>query len=296
MPDHDENCALFCKVRLWSGNGIGIHPALAMVMYRDFDGDLIFIKGFCTKEADKELMCLSPDNHLEAIKLNLSKCYKGVGKDAKSLHELQKAIKQKSESVAFMSTDLKSAAEIENVKPDQEKRFIKLIEGIPIEDIPMLQANAAKDFNIIKKETANAGDMGNQMRIICSTISRDAVKHANDFYHIVAQSALDSKHGSINIAEKIGRILRNTEMMPDSSDKLYTTLQNIMGKTVNSDLIKTISQVFYNKDGILIGDISSVNESVSTINAIIRGNYYKLLHNSVQNDFCVQMLKYTLTK
>jgi len=295
MPDHDENCSLFVKIRLWSGNGIGIHPALAQVMGRDFDGDLIYGKAFLSKESDKELLCLTPDYHLEAIKKLMGKVYKGIGKEARTLNELNKAIKHRNEEVKFMSTDLDECAEIENVKPEQKERFIELCHGIKINDIAYNQATAARDFFIIKHETANAGDMGNQMRVICSMISEEAVKHANDFYHIVAQSALDSKHGSQNIAEKIGRVLRNPDLIPKTQKRMADFLTRIMGEEAYPEMIDTISSVFYDKDGNKIGSISEVNEQVSTINAVIRGNIYRLLDSSRNNDFCVKMLKHLTT-
>lgn len=209
MPDHNFPCIFSMEFDLWSSSGIGFNPAVAMTMQRDFDGDLMYVKAYINNDSMKELEQFNAENHLSAIKASMIKALKKVDRNTDSIAGLINNINKVHKINKFESTSIEHVKELENLSDDQNIRFNQLVKGISHTEINNNAMQSALNFNTVKFGTANAGDLGNILRIIASTNSPEAVLVANDIYHIMAQSALDSKHGTQSIITELHQILRD---------------------------------------------------------------------------------------
>ncbi len=290
MPDHDENCVFSMKIKVWSCDGIGLNPAIAMAMGRDFDGDLLFCKAFLTKSANEEMEKFSTHAHLSAIKESLGKVYRGCGNSCESVQELERAIQIRSREVEFTSTSLESASKVEGVSNIIEERFNNLIDGMTDDEILETQSTAAQDFYIIKSETASAGDIGNLMRVLASKRSEEYVQLANKFYHFLAQNALDAKHNTRNVSKIISDILRNADNLPSTKDSFVDIMKHLI-PTDTHDTIPLLSNIFYDKNNNPIGSIVEIYNKESKLGSIIRGNYSMIYGENSGNDSLVEFLK-----
>lgn len=290
MPDHDENCVFSMKIKVWSCDGIGLNPAIAMAMGRDFDGDLLFCKAFLGSDANVEMESFNTHAHIDVIKESLGKVYRGCGSSCNSVHDLEHAIQVRSREVEFTSTSLDNAPKIEGVSDTIKQRFEHLIKGMSDEEILESQSTAAQDFYIIKSETASAGDIGNLLRVLASKRGKESVKLANKFYHFLAQNALDAKHNTQNVSKIISDILRNAEQLPDSKSKFVDIMKHLI-PTNNHDTISLLSNIFYDQNNKPVGSIVDIYNKESQIGSIIRGNYSMLYNKHTGYDSLVNFLE-----
>ena len=88
--------------------------------------------------------------------------------------------------------------------------FERCKRGLSNEEIMRLSNKSAIDFWEVKTSTANAGDIGNIVRVLSSSmVKKNRWKVANHLYHTLAQSSLDSKHGTTNVVGRISSLLRS---------------------------------------------------------------------------------------
>lgn len=269
MPDHDEDCVFSLNVRPWNGDGIGFHPAIAMTMGRDFDGDLIYVKALTDKGSIKELGMFSVNAHMKNIKKSLGKVYRGCADNCNNVKQLQEALDQRVLEVEFTSTTLETAYKIEGVNDEQKNLFNKLIDGLTDEEIIYGGSEASQDFFTIKTDTADAGDMGNITRILASLTSEEDVHLANKFYHISAQSALEAKHSRDTLVPKISSILRRDT--PEKVEIFRDKLKSIFDAK-HHNIIPMLERIMYDINGKSLGNITDVLGKKSKIGSVTRGS------------------------
>lgn len=271
MPDHDEKCMFCLRIIPWKDSTIAVHPIVAMTMGRDFDGDLIYLKAFINKQADKELNRFTIQGQLENIKNSMTKIYAIIDKSTiKTEEDLLAAVKKVHSVRRFTSTSLKDAAILEYASPNKATLFNKLHNGLNKTEIIHMANMSAIDFSIVKCGTANGGDMGNIIRVLASKLGPRAVIDANHFYHLCAQAALSAKHGTTDLTEKIAELLRRK--MPKTSNEFVTKIKVLVNDPA---IVKMLTLIFYNKNKCR-GRLEEILNKQSKYGSVIRGNSLSL--------------------
>jgi hypothetical protein len=177
-PVHHEDSLVTVRFRTWSHNTIGMSPLLMKGMYGDFDGDAVVVMFAPSAIAYHDLKKLLPG----AESLKMPKQLKGCnGIDA--IPKLRERV--------FGSSFRHPSAYDECKNP----QMLEIISSPSHELISREAIAAARDFEIIKRGTANVGALA--LRFIFTRKAEDVgiLSDAMYLYHVLAQNTLDAKSG-----------------------------------------------------------------------------------------------------
>lgn len=234
-PAHQRRNSLCLRVKSVKNiRGAKVSPLILHLLDGDLDGDTEKHIPAFTKDMIKDFKQFLPSRLIENDP--------GIWKPGKEFEDVKPdylSIVERASRTNGLSSNLFNLEKTEGSENIIDTIFTDFMK---LENIVLEQMYTARDFWYIKNQVARAGALGSDIRIVSMKLSDDinkGEKYGSEFYHLLAQDALNAKHREHSVSEYIIHELRKDH------DKINTKKVRSLLLELNcsADVLKNVYKI-----------------------------------------------------